>query len=238
MRAILLAAGIGSRLRPLTSTIPKCLVPVHGRPLLHYWLELLFTSGIEGVLINTHWLADQVRTFVAKSNWRDRINLAHEPHLLGTAGTIRANRAYFNGEAGLVAHADNLTDFDVGGLIQAHRGRPASCSMTMLGFRTDNPQACGILELDSSKIVRAFHEKMADPPGDLANAAVYIIEPEITDFMAKLGPSCVDFSTQVIPAFIGRIFVVENVGYHRDIGTPESLELAQREFTPRPLRVD
>jgi mannose-1-phosphate guanylyltransferase len=93
MRALLLAAGIGSRLRPLTETVPKCLVPIHGRPLLDYWLELLFSGGTERVLINTHWLADHVRDYVASCRWRPRIDLVHEGTLLGTGGTILANRA-------------------------------------------------------------------------------------------------------------------------------------------------
>jgi mannose-1-phosphate guanylyltransferase len=67
MRALLLAAGKGTRLRPLTDTVPKCLVPIHGRPLLAYWLDLLFSDGIERALITTHWLPEQVRGFVATS---------------------------------------------------------------------------------------------------------------------------------------------------------------------------
>ena len=84
MRALLLAAGIGSRLRPLTDTTPKCLVRVHDRPLLDYWLDLVFAGGIERALLNTHWLAEQVREHVASSPWRSRIDLVHEDELLGT----------------------------------------------------------------------------------------------------------------------------------------------------------
>ena len=95
MRALLLAAGIGSRLRPLTDTTPKCLVPVHGRPLLDYWLDLVFQGGIERVLLNTHWLAPQVYDHVATSRWVARIDLVHEDALLGTGGTVLANRGWF-----------------------------------------------------------------------------------------------------------------------------------------------
>jgi mannose-1-phosphate guanylyltransferase len=230
MRALLLAAGLGTRLRPLTNTVPKCLVPVHGRPLLDYWLELLFAAGIERVLVNTHWLAEKVEDHVARSKWRDRVDLVHERELLGTGGTMLANRDYFAGGPFLSAHADNLTDFDVEGLLAAHRARPAHCAMTMLAFRTDDPRSCGILELDRQGTVVGFHEKVADPPGNLANAAVYVVEPEVVAFAAGLGKPIVDFSTEVIPPFVGRITAVETRGYHRDIGNLASLARAEKEF--------
>jgi mannose-1-phosphate guanylyltransferase len=235
MRALLLAAGIGSRLRPITDTVPKCLVPVHGRPLLEYWLDLVFEGGIDRVLLNTHWLADQVQAYVAASRWRSRIDLVHESELLGTGGTILANRAWFQGEDFLVAHADNLTDFDVGNFIAAHRSRPPGHVMSMLGFRTDDPSSCGILELDSRGTVAAFHEKVANPPGNLANGAVYIFAPEVIDDIARLGKNVVDLSTEIIPGYLGRISCVETTGYHRDIGNPESLRRAHLEFKPTPM---
>jgi mannose-1-phosphate guanylyltransferase len=234
MRALLLAAGIGSRLRPLTNTTPKCLVTVHDRPLLDYWLDLVFVGGIERALLNTHWLADQVRAHVENSPWRSRIDLVHEDELLGTGGTVLANRDWFGGQAFLVAHADNLTDFDVAGLIAAHNSRPAGCIMTMLAFRTDDPRSCGILELDEQNRVLAFHEKVENPPGNLANGAVYIFEPDVIDDIARLGRNIVDLSTEIIPNYLGRILCVETSGYHRDIGNPESLRRAHLEFKHKP----
>ncbi|WP_315763342.1 MULTISPECIES: nucleotidyltransferase family protein [unclassified Bradyrhizobium] len=234
MRALLLAAGIGSRLRPLTSTTPKCLVEIHGRPLLDYWLDLVFSGGIERALLNTHWLADQVRAHVEQSPWRSRIDLVHEDELLGTGGTVLANRGWFGNESFLVAHADNLTDFDVAGLIAAHGKRPAGCIMTMLAFRTDDPSSCGILELDRENRVIAFHEKVANPPGNLANGAVYVFAPEVIEDVAALGKPIVDLSTEIIPNYLGRILCVETAGYHRDIGNPESLRRAHLEFKHKP----
>ena len=234
MRALLLAAGIGSRLRPLTSTTPKCLVEIHGRPLLDYWLDLVFEGGIERALLNTHWLADQVRAHVEQSPWRSRIDLVHEDELLGTGGTVLANRDWFGGGSFLVAHADNLTDLDMAGLIAAHDKRPAGCIMTMLAFRTDDPSSCGILELDRENRVIAFHEKVENPPGNLANGAVYVFAPEVIEDVAALGKPIVDLSTEVIPNYLGRILCVETAGYHRDIGNPESLRRAHLEFKHKP----
>lgn len=236
MRALLLAAGIGSRLRPLTNTTPKCLVRVHDRPLLDYWLDLVFEGGIERALLNTHWLAEQVRAHVAQSRWRDRIDLVHEDELLGTGGTVLANRAWFGDQPFLVAHADNLTDFDVARLLAAHRNRPSGCIMTMLAFRTDDPSSCGILELDDQHRVVAFHEKVKNPPGNLANGAVYVFDSAVIADIAALGKSIVDLSTEIIPNYLGRIFCVETSGYHRDIGNPESLRRAHLEFNHEPRR--
>ncbi|MGH7119752.1 MAG: nucleotidyltransferase family protein [Acetobacteraceae bacterium] len=233
MRAILLAAGLGTRLRPVTDTVPKCLVPIHGRPLLGLWFDLLFESGaVERALVNTHWLAPRVEAFVAASPWRERVDLVMERELLGTAGTIIANRSWFGSAPVLVAHADNLTDFNVSNLIRAHTNRPTGTAITMLAFHTDSPETSGILELDARGVVRAFHEKVADPPGNLANAAVYIFEPEVADFAASLGKRVLDLSTEVIPHFLGSILSVPTRGYHRDIGSPEALRLARAEWRP------
>lgn len=99
MRALLLAAGLGTRLYPITRSVPKCLVSIRGRPLIDYWFDHLFASGkFERVLVNTHHLAEQVRDHIAQSPWATHIDLVHESELLGTAGTIKANRGYFGND--------------------------------------------------------------------------------------------------------------------------------------------
>lgn len=231
MKAVLLAAGFGTRLRPVTDSVPKCLVRIHGKPLLEYWLELLLAHGrVSEVLINTHYLPQAVCEFVEASPWRARIQLAHETQLLGTGGTILQNRSFITPQAFLVAHADNLTRFDLDAFIASHGNRPNGVDITMMTFDTDAPQTCGIVELDSNGIVQAFHEKQPNPPGNRANAAVYIFEPAVVDFMAGLGKDVCDISTDVLPQYLGRMQTYHNVDYHRDIGTLESLALAQREF--------
>ena len=93
MKAILLAGGIGSRLRPITATIPKCLVPILGQPLLDIWLEQLTAHDIGPFLVNTHHLPEQVEHYVEHSLYRESVTLAHEPQLLGTAGTGKILKA-------------------------------------------------------------------------------------------------------------------------------------------------
>src|SRR5258708_5794750 len=123
MDAVLLAAGLGTRLKPLTDLLPKCLAPIRGRPLLEYWLRLLFDAGVRRALVNTHHHADLVRRYILSGPWRGRVVLAHEDSLLGTGGTILANGDFIDTEPVIVAHADNLTAFDTTLFIAAHRVR-------------------------------------------------------------------------------------------------------------------
>jgi len=231
VRALLLAGGLGTRLRPLTNHVPKCLVPIRDRPLLAYWLDALFCDPrIDRVLINTHHLAEPVASFVASSHWRERIDLVHEAKLLGTGGTILANRAYFGEKPFFVAHADNLTDAALGPLLDAHFAAGPKILATLLSFRTMTPHSCGILELDGNHHVTGFHEKVANPPGNLANGAVYVFAPEVIDRIAALGRPVVDLSTDIIPGLVPRILAIEHMGFFMDIGTPEALALACETF--------
>lgn len=219
MKALLLAAGYGTRLRPITDSIPKCLVPIKGRPLLDIWLENLIQAGVDCFLINTHYLAEKVSAYVADSRYREMITLSHEPHLLGTAGTVRHNKAFWQNESDvMIIHADNLCHADFSAFIEAHRNRPQGCTMTMMTFRTSRPSTCGIVELDASNIVQKFHEKSANPPGNLANAAIYICTTELLRWLTAE----TDFSNEVIPTQLGRIFTWETTDVMEDIGTMET----------------
>jgi mannose-1-phosphate guanylyltransferase len=226
MRAILLAAGFGTRLRPLTDTIPKCLVPIKGRPLLDIWLERLTQAGIGPFLINTHYLAEQVEAFIEGSLYRDQVYLVNESELHGTAGTLIANQVFFQDQDGLVIHADNycLADFDA--FQQAHHNRPAECVMTMMTFRTNTPETCGIVELDARGVVVGFHEKIASAPGNLANCAVYILSSEIIEKLGMVFINAKNFSEDVLNNLVGHIFTYETKETFLDIGTPENYKKA------------
>lgn len=232
MRALLLAAGLGTRLRPITDTIPKCLVPIHGTPLLEIWLARVFGAEIDRVVINLHYLPEPVRALVDASPWRSRIHLFDEPVLLGTGGTVRAARDLLGDGPVLVIHADNLSAIDLVSFKAAHLRRPQGTVMTMALFETDAPKTCGIVETNEDGVVTAMHEKVEDPPGTLANAAVYILEPEVLSWLAGVPGEQVDISTQLIPEFLGRIYTYQVAGYHRDIGSPEALAQAHRQVQP------
>lgn len=230
MRALLLAAGRGTRLRPLTDSVPKCLVEINGRPLLDYWMELLSEGGIAEILINLHHLPGRVRSYVEHCRFPVRITTAYEESLLGTGGTLLKNRDFFRGEPLALIHADNLSHFDLRAFVRRYEEREKGIEITMLTFDTTEPEACGIVELDERGAVVAFYEKVKNPPGNLANGAVYIVSPAVVDFLAALGKRVIDFSTEVLPHFLGRINTFHNTTYHRDIGTPKGLAAAQTEY--------
>lgn len=230
MRALLLAAGLGSRLRPLTDTIPKCLVPIAGKPLLDYWFDMLHAAGVREILVNLHYHHEKVIEHIRRRQDKEGIETVYEKDLLGTGGTLLKNRNFFRDDPLMLVHADNLSAFDVTAFLNAHASRPAGSLITMMTFRTDIPETCGIVELDSDNRVIAFHEKVKNPPGNLANGAVYIIEPVIMDFLSSLKKEFIDFSTEVLPHYLGKIYTYENKIYHRDIGNPESYAQAQREW--------
>ena len=191
---------------------------------------MLFAGGIERALVNTHYLADRVRDFVGKSRWRDRVTLVHENQLLGTGGTVLQNRRFFAEQPFMVIHADNLSVFDVSAFVAHHAARPPGTALSMMTFDTDVPESCGIVVLDKQGVVLEMHEKVAHPPGRRANAAVYILEPAVVDFIESLGKPIVDLSTEVLPFFMGRIAAFHNARYHRDIGSLESLRKAEAEL--------
>lgn len=222
MRAILLASGYGTRLKPLTDTMPKCLVPIKKKPLLGIWLERLTAAGLGPFLVNTHYLSEQVKHFIATSPYRDQVTLVHEPELLGTAGTLIANREFYKGEDGLLIHADNYCLADFGAFVEAHRDRPPECVMTMMTFRSEDPSSCGIVELNARNVVTAFHEKVANPPGNLANAAVYCLSAGLVKTIAREMPDVTDFSTQILPRFMGQIYTCQTAETLVDIGTPQT----------------
>ena len=227
MKALLLAAGLGTRLRPITNIVPKCLVPINGKPLLEYWLENLSKVGIDEFLINTSYLSEEVERFVDSSKYRNQITLVHEKELLNTGGTLLFNKDFFNNETFMLVHADNLTFCDFNAFIDSHENRSENCDITMMLFKSDNPSSCGIVELDKNNIVQKFHEKVKNPPSNLANGAVYICEPSIFKFLDDLNRKDIDFSNDVLPKFMGRINTYLNNEYHRDIGSIESYALAQ-----------
>ena len=237
MDALLLSAGFGKRLRPFTDVLPKCLMPIWGRPLLGIWLEMLVGQGIKTIHVNLHYLAPLVREYIENSPYNTFVNFLDEPELMGTAGSINFFRDAFTSDDLLVAHADNLTFFDVAAFQHAYHNRPKECAMTMMTFETDDPASCGIVTLADDIVVK-FVEKSPDESGTLANGAVYIFDLQtLFRHFDMVGPIS-DISTQVLPHFVGRMNTFLNQLYHRDIGNVGSLMNAQLELKEIPAAQD
>ena len=228
VKAVLLAAGLGTRLRPITDTMPKCLVPIGDRPILDYWFDGLSAAGVREVLLNTHHLPEQVRSYIEKINAADRFHVteAYEPKLLGSAGTIHANGAWMDdADDCLIVYADNLSSVDLRGLLAFHRSHDDP--FTMLLFHTQFPKSCGIAELDAQGRVVEFVEKPNEPRSDLANAGVYGVSREAYREIAAMDGF--DLGFDVLPKFVGRMRGWAFDGYHRDIGSHEALEQARED---------
>ncbi len=230
MKAFLLAAGIGTRLRPITNSTPKCLLPIDGRPLLDIWLDALVRAGVTEVLLNAHHLADQVEAHVAARIGAPAVRLVIEPELLGSAGTLRANRDFVVDEDMFLAvNADNLTDFDLSVLIDVHRSCGAVATLSL--FRAPDPTQAGIVEVNADLVV-GFEEKPAHPRGDLANAGMYAFAPAVIEEIT--GPDPRDIGFDLLPKLIGRARAVAlNGNYFIDIGTSEALRRARDDWKGR-----
>ena len=121
MKAFLLAAGYGTRLRPLTEIVPKCLVPINGKPLLRYWIDLFEKHGIDEVLINLHYLSEQVVKYVENENTSIKWHFTYEQELLGSGGTIFANQDFIkDNEPFFICYADNLTNLNLTDMLNYH----------------------------------------------------------------------------------------------------------------------
>ena len=228
-RALLLAAGFGTRLKPITNTIPKCLIEIDKKPLLHLWLNKLEKLHFESVLINTHYLPIKVHESI--QDWNEKklkIYTSYEKKLLGTAGTLLKNLDFFRGSKGLIIHADNATKDDLSGFLKAHNNRPKDALITMLTFETNYPEQCGVVKLDENNIVKDFYEKVANPPGRLANGAIYAFDEDFIDFLKDLSFCPVDISKDLIPALNGKIYAYKTNSPFIDIGTHINLQKAQR----------
>ena len=221
MKAFLLAAGVGSRLRPITDT------------LLDVWLDAFDRAGIDEVLVNLHHLPDVVRDHIAARPGPPAVRTFFEPELLGSAGTLAANRHWVDGEEMFLAcNADNLTDFDLRSLIDEHRGHDAIATLTL--FHSETPSAGGVVEVDGDGTVVGFVEKPAEPVSDLTNAGMYAFHPSVLGEIT--GPTPNDIGQHLLPRLVGRARAMVVEGYFRDIGTVEAYRRAREEWPVRAAR--
>ena len=230
MKAFLLAAGLGTRLRPITNTIPKCMVPICGRPLLFWWFQLFEKYGINEVLVNTHYLSQIVREYIQfymENNKKLRIIEFYETNLLGSAGTVRANFNFIEDEEDFfVCYADNLTDINLCEMLFYHKKN--NSRLTVALFHTNKPEQCGIATLNENNLIIDFEEKPIMPKSNLANAGVYIVQNKIVPRLPER--EILDFGKDILPTFIGKMYGWKTDNYLLDIGTLDNYKKAQKEW--------
>lgn len=215
-KAFVLAAGLGTRLKPLTDTTPKCLLPVRGKPMLEHWLRICENLGVQDVLINTHHLAAQVEAFAKARQGNVRVRLFDEPKLLGSAGTLAANKAFLAGEpCAWVLYADTFIQADLMPLWTLHQKLKPKATLGL--FRAPDPRACGVVELGGDGRVRSFQEKPEQPLSDLAGAGVFLLDASLWESMPAHG----DLSRDVLQSTHDLAGILLD-GPVIDIGTPEA----------------
>lgn len=242
MKAMVLAAGLGIRLRPLTESVPKPLLPVGPYPLLVWNLLLLRRHGVEHVMINLHYLGEQIRqTLGDGSQWRMHLSYSQEPVLLGTGGGIKRVEEFFDDGPFLVLNGDTIADLDLSQLVACHRKKEALATMAL----RDDPdvERWGVVETDGDDRVLRIQGKGCTsqvnnvPPCRRMFAGIHVIDPFMLRHVPQGGRS------SIIDAYVwwlergamiaGYVFS----GYWSDVGTPERYARVQRDVETGILNV-
>ena len=226
MKALILAAGRGSRLGNITDNLPKPLVEVKNKPVIDYLIRKLIDLNVSEIFINMHYKHELLEKFVLGSNYGTKITLIYEPKLLGTAGTLKNLIDELSTEDFIVMHADNYFHDDLKILKQKHLATNSDYLITLGTFLVLNPEKFGTFELTDDHDVIKFFEKQKDSPSKIANSAIYFMKPGIKEVVNTLNEYENDISLHVIPKLLGKIKAFELTGYFYDIGTPENLSLA------------
>jgi mannose-1-phosphate guanylyltransferase len=224
MKAFLLAGGLGTRLRPLTDSTPKCLLPIQGIPILQIWFDICRQYGIDEVLINVHAHGNAVRRFIQDREDSLRVHLFEEDQLLGSAGTVLANQEWVRKERSFwIFYADVLTTTNLNQMLAFHDR--LSQIATIGAYEVPDPSRCGIVQVDDNGMVREFVEKPRTPVGNLAFSGLMLAAPSLLDAIPDTSP--VDLGFHVLPHLVGRMAAYRIRDFVLDIGTLETYRAAQ-----------
>jgi len=226
MKALVLAAGLGTRLRDIAPDTPKPLMEIDGVPLLKITIEKLFKLGVSDIIINTHYLHQQIEDFVSQQTYRDKIKLVYEPELLGTAGTLKKNFSELENSDFFILHGDNYFADSLQKLLSHHRASGDDVLVSMGTFMVDDPKDFGTVNVDGNSIVTEYFEKNPRSVFRTANSAIYIMKPAITKYLQDMSEKENDLSRDLIPKLVNKILTVPLDGFFLDIGTPENYRLA------------
>jgi mannose-1-phosphate guanylyltransferase len=221
MKAMVLAAGIGTRLRPLTYEMPKPMVPVANRPIMDHILELLHRHRVDDVIANLSYLPEQIQErFLDGSEHGVALEWSFEERLLGTAGGVRNVREFFGTDSFLVMAADALTDIDLTALREAHESNDGVATLAVKPVA--NTREYGVVVAGDDGRIQGFQEKPdpAEALSDLASCMIYVLEPEIFDFFPDREE--VDFALDVFPELLSNdvaFYVHRTDAYWNDVGS-------------------
>ena len=221
MKAVVLVGGEGTRMRPLTETVPKPLLPFMNRPFLEQVLDHLGRHGVEEAICSSPYLESVFRGFLdSRGDDLPRVRWITEEEPLGTAGAIAGASEHVQ-ETFLALNGDVLTDLDLTALVSFHLDREAQATITLAPVEDARP--FGLVDTDSRGRVLAFREKPADPIPGTINAGTYVLEPSVLEAIPR--GTMVSIERETFPALIARgdpVFASVGEGYWRDLGTPEA----------------
>ncbi len=220
MKAMILAAGVGSRLDPLTRNVPKPMVPIINRPVMEYLIELLKKHGFNEIMVNLYYLGDQIQDYFGDgSKWGVKIYWSVEDQLWGDAGSVKRCEDFFKDETFIVIGGDDLTDMDLTKLLKTHKDKKALSTIAL--SLVDDPSEYGIVLMNEDSRITRFLEK---PKGEVifsntANTGVYIFEPEIFELIPR-GVFYL-FGKQVFPLLLEQhrpLYGHLTAAYWKDVG--------------------
>jgi mannose-1-phosphate guanylyltransferase/phosphomannomutase len=220
MKAMILAAGVGSRLDPLTRNLPKPLVPIVNRPVMEHIVGLLRKHGFNDIMVNLHYLGDQIEQhFGDGSQLGVNIHYSHEDQLWGDAGSVKRCEEFFKNETFIVVGGDDLADIDLSRLVRTHRDKRSLATIAL--SLVDDPSEYGIVLMDETGRITRFLEK---PKGEVifsntANTGVYVFEPEIFELIPR--QSVYLFGKQLFPRLLEErrpVFGHLTASYWKDVG--------------------
>ncbi len=222
MKAFLLAAGHGTRLRPLTDSIAKCLVPIRGKPLLDIWLDLCACSGITDVLINLHAHSQSVEQHLQRQSSPVTVRLIYEESLLGSAGTLAANREWIGPDTDFwILYSDVLTNTNLRLMSTFHRSHQSVATLGL--YQVPDPSRCGVVITDTEGVIVDFEEKPSVPRSNWVFSGLMVANSKLFDLIPPGIPA--DIALHLLPQLLGQMRGYSISGYLLDIGTlPNYLE--------------
>jgi len=221
VKAFILAAGKGTRLRPFTDEIPKPLIPVMNKPVMSSVLELCATNGIEAAVANLHYRGEHIEKFFGDgSSWGVNLHYSWEEELLGTAGGVRRQLDFLSEDTFVVISGDVVTNLDLAGLIRFHKERGAMATMALK--EVGDPTRFGVVVQDEAGRIRSFQEKpsRAEAKSRMVNTGIYVLEPEVFNLIPK--GAFFDFGRDLFPMMLERdlpLYGLETKAYWSDVGT-------------------
>lgn len=223
-KAVILAAGLGTRLGDLTKDVPKVMVPIAGKPMLEHHVEWLRGFGVEEFFFNLYYLPGVIRDYFGDgSRWDVSIRYSQEKELLGTAGSLHGFRDFLDSTF-LVQYGDVFSRLDLAGLEAFHRSRGSMASLVV--HPSSHPHDSDIVELGEEDAIRVIHHKPGDDRfGNMGNAGAYLLEPDALNFLAPT-PVEEDFCCDLFPKMLASespVFGYNTDDLLLDVGTPERL---------------